>query len=282
MIMQQDIENTKRDLFRNILMNLAQKPELISNPTNRLKIYEQLEDLYYDSIAQNCFRHFYSDIFSILTIINNPSYNIAINDFGENISVLRKEYQPTRYDCNNNLIDITQNLKKLDDHISLEVARINYVDKFDRLDRIEKQEEKIIEQSNNVKILEDNINSIQKDHVTILGIFAAVVLAFTGGIVYSTSVLSNIHLVSTYKTIAVVLIIGLVLVNILFSLFYYIDGIVKKNTEPKLAPFYIANAILLSLLFLIFFAWTAGFIEKRNEHFNNHLEEQPTITYQIE
>ena len=39
----------------------------------------------------------------------------------------------------------------------------------------------------------------QREYISILGIFAAVVLAFTGGIAFSTSVLKNINTVSVYR-----------------------------------------------------------------------------------
>ena len=48
------------------------------------------------------------------------------------------------------------------------------------------------------RIEETNAHSkdVQKEYIAILGIFAAVVLAFTGGIAFTTSVLQNIHMVS--------------------------------------------------------------------------------------
>ena len=39
--------------------------------------------------------------------------------------------------------------------------------------------------------VEKRQENMQKEYITILGIFAAIVLAFTGGIVFSSSVLEN-------------------------------------------------------------------------------------------
>ena len=233
-------ERTKRTEFKNILYELAKDQNLLSSSSARSRMYKRLENLYYSQNPETSFRHFYSDIFSALIKIEKDETMGEISVLGQNISLLRKGYNAINYDNQNNIIDITDNLKKLNDHISLDIARLDYINK---LDRIATHEEKISDLQSTIQDLnsntkeistivnqtEENVRSLQKDHVTILGIFAAIVLAFTGGIVYSTSVLSNIHLVSTYKTIVIVLIIGLVLVNVLFSLFYYIDKIVHNK-----------------------------------------------------
>lgn len=286
-------ERDKRTEFKNILYELAKDQNLLSKSSTRSKIYTRLEKLYYSQDPETTFRHFYSDVFSTLIKIKDDKTLGEIQVLGQNISIIRKRYKAINKDNNGNTIDINNALKKLEDHISLDIARLNYIDK---LDRIATQEEKISDLQSTIQDLnsntkeistivnqtEENVRSLQKDHVAILGIFAAVVLAFTGGIAFSTSVLSNIHLVSTYKTIAIVLIIGLVLVNTLFSLFYYIDKIVHNNQKPKILPSIIANVVLLILLALTLWAWNDGWIENRNERFIKQSEQQPAITYQIE
>ena len=47
------------------------------------------------------------------------------------------------------------------------------------------------------------MESSQREYIAILGIFAAVVLAFTGGIAFSTSVLNNVAKASIYRTVTV-------------------------------------------------------------------------------
>ena len=48
--------------------------------------------------------------------------------------------------------------------------------------------------------LKKEIKGVEKEYISILGIFAAIVLAFVGGITFSTSVLQNISSVSVWKT----------------------------------------------------------------------------------
>ena len=58
--------------------------------------------------------------------------------------------------------------------------------------------------------VQERQEDMQKEYITILGIFAAIVLAFTGGIVFSSSVLENIDKPSIYRISLMAFIIGLV------------------------------------------------------------------------
>ena len=120
------------------------------------------------------------------------------------------------------------------------------------------------------KIVEERLGNAQREYIAILGIFAAVVLAFTGGIAFSTSVLQNLHISSIYRIVLAVVIIGLVLVNLLYGLFYYIGQLVNKNAENNLKPLWIVNLVFLLILIAIIFAWYCGFVEKRNTRINEN------------
>ena len=102
-----------------------------------------------------------------------------------------------------------------------------------------------------IKIVEERLGNAQREYIAILGIFAAVVLAFTGGIAFSTSVLQNLHISSIYRIVLAVVIIGLVLVNLLYGLFYYIGQLVNKNAENNLKPLWIVNLVFLLILIAI-------------------------------
>lgn len=170
------------------------------------------------------------------------------------------------------------------DHVNLDIARIAYSDGADRRISGESSIENLQSQINSMhqelqkaqeikhdyeitekKIVaaENKLDNSQKEYITILGIFAAVVLAFTGGIAFSTSVLNNIAKANAYRTITIALIIGLVLINVLFGLFYYINSLVNK--DKKIRPLIISNAVIIILLIITFFAWTNGWIENRDK-----------------
>lgn len=123
---------------------------------------------------------------------------------------------------------------------------------------------------NGIEETKDNLSKetkrMEKEYVAILGIFAAIVLAFVGGLTFSSSVLQNINNVSIYRIILVAAVIGLVLINILYGLFYYIDRLVRVKSEPKIRPLFITNGIILILIISVLFSWYFGFVEHRNRN----------------
>lgn len=280
-------ETKQRDTFRNLLLELAKDQKLLQDKRERVNVYTRLEELYYAPTREVRFRHFYSDIFSVLTRIREDSSLGDINILGQNLDVIRREYVPQNIDEAGRLINISDSINKLYDHVSLDIARLMYSDAGDRkisgeetIEGIQTKVKEIgvaIEETKKFQQeTEEKISNQQKEYIAILGIFAAVVLAFTAGIAFSTSVLENISNVSIYRILVVSLIIGLVLLNILFALFFYIDKLVNKTRQIK--PIIISNIIFLVLLFVTILAWYFGMVESRNDR----LKDSPVVQEEVE
>ena len=126
--------------------------------------------------------------------------------------------------------------------------------------------------------MEESLGNAQREYIAILGIFAAVVLAFTGGIAFSTSVLQNLHVSSIYRIVLAIVIMGLVLTNLLYGLFYYIGQLVNKNSANNIKPLWIINIVFISMILVIICAWHCGFVEKRNARINR---EKSSIQTQV-
>ena len=62
-------EEVQRNKFRDILFELASNQELLKDKSVRAKMYSRLEVLYWPEESEKPFRHFYSDIFSVLTAV---------------------------------------------------------------------------------------------------------------------------------------------------------------------------------------------------------------------
>lgn len=278
-------EEQQRSEFRNLLFSLANSQEILQSASERLKIYKRLEALYYTVNPKEIFRHYYSDIFSVLSQIQQGDKTGSIDVLGQNLMEIRKGYQPKNYDLNGKLIDISDNIKKLYDHVSLDIARMGYTDTADRrlvqedtieniqgqINRIQKEVEEaslvrkeINEANQQIEKFENRMQDTQKEYIAILGIFAGIVVAFTSGVAFSASVLENIHQSSIYRIVFVTLLIGLVLVNIIYGLFYYVDRIIRAKKDQSLFPFVLVNVILLILIGLTIGAWYFGVVEKRN------------------
>lgn len=269
-------EELQRKEFRDILFELASNQEVLRDKGVRAKTYSRLEALYWAEKTEKPFRHFYSDIFSVLTVIRKNTDLGDIHVLGQNLSMIREKYIPgTNTDSTGRKIDISDSIRKLYDHVSLDIARITYSEEGDRktsgeetiLDvqsRINVIEPKIEEAIEIQKNLSEELGKQQREYIAILGIFASIVLTFIGGIVFSTSVLQNIGAVSVYRLAAITLLIGIVLSNMLYGLLYYVNHLVYGNKKISSTLIIRANYLMLVMLVIVFVAWFVGIVERRN------------------
>lgn len=111
---------------------------------------------------------------------------------------------------------------------------------------------------NNIKeakdILHTETKGIQKEYITILGIFASIVLTFVGGITFSTSVLQNIHQVSIFRLIFIIDIISIVMVNTIHILTSFIFKINEREDIANKSIFFI-NLFFSAVLIADFLLW---------------------------
>ena len=136
-------EERQRNEFRDLLFSLADSQKILQSSSERVEIYtlmdavhpprkghalrcalgyKQLEGLYYSVNPKEAFRHYYSDIFSVLSRIQQGDQPGSIDVLGQNLMELRKRYKPVNYDSDNKLIDISDNIRKLYDHVSLDIV----------------------------------------------------------------------------------------------------------------------------------------------------------------
>lgn len=77
--------------------------------------------------------------------------------------------------------------------------------------------------------LHTEMKEIQKEYVTILGIFAAIMLAFVGSFTFSTSVLNNVSNTNVYKLSLIALIIGVVFIMLISVLIDFLRELNEKQ-----------------------------------------------------
>lgn len=156
-------------------------------------------------------------------------------------------------------IDISPQINKLFDHVNLDIARIQYMKKIE-LQTLESKDElsNVLKSANELK---QNVDNIQKEYITILGIFSSIVLAFVSGITFSSSVLENIANSNVYRTLAVVIILGFIFLNIINILVQFIISISSKESTKKKSNTYITyiNITLGIIFLLIILAWFFDF-----------------------
>lgn len=113
---------------------------------------------------------------------------------------------------------------------------------------------------------EKKIERSEKNYITILGIFASLVVTFVSGLLFSSEVLSNISSVSVYRLIVVILLLGFVLITICFSLYWFITKIINNDNDKELTNIYLTTIkVIVMLLLICGLLWGFGIVEGRNK-----------------
>ncbi len=206
------------------------------------------------------YRHSYHKI--SLTIYQNQNMNdYTLDNMLNNINTL----QGKMYLENQGKKELFSGIKKLCDHIQLEIVRINsnkssidevksliseFEDKaensIDKLKATTDEQkrgmekriaETIVDVEKKTKSAMENTDDIRNNLVgqvvAILGVFAAIVLAFTGGMAFSSSALENINKSSAYRIVIICLIIGFTFFNTITALVLYLDRLVFRITRRE-------------------------------------------------
>lgn len=270
-------EQERRDKLIELLFELSKAQDIFREKKKRSDIFLELEEIYYIPGSDEYFRHFYSDILSTLTQIDSDDNEGSLDVLAVNMQAIKDGYQAVNYD-GDKLIDISKSIIKLFDHTNLEVARINYTKQLNNATKsdlastkelLKKQREEFdntksetetirntlreeTEKAN--KKIEDNQKQMQNEYVTILGIFAAIVLAFTGGMTFSSSVLNNISKASVYRLSLISFIIGLVFFNLIWVLIDFVRDINGKTIRKKWL-FVVVNIIMVGGIICSCFAY---------------------------
>lgn len=266
-----NFEEDKSQDLKSLLIELSD-PQLFKDETVVEKYFNNFQKLYVIP-GNSKWRHNYSIIFSTIAFINSNLTQKSIDSLAENIQLLNKKYQ--EYFKNNQIKEadnISKELEKLKDHVNLDVARLNYT--FALLTNINSQikglnnfaEDLKIQSKENEKEIDDKINNFSKDlkdsnkeiereNITILGIFASIVLAFTGGLFFSNSVLENINSISIYRLLMIISIIGFVIYNLIWILLEFVRSINGKKISRN-CYWWIVNIVLIGLFIFSLLAYS--------------------------
>ena len=157
----------------------------------------------------------------------------------------------------------------------------------------------------NVAGFEDRVKDAEKRSnetgITVLGVFSAIVLAFNGALTISSSTINALPNVSPYRMIVFVLLLGFVLINIIFALFYFLNAIIvrnsfkgsdiggkkqKKNNNQSLNKWYIIiiDAIMIVMIIATIVCWRCGVVENRDAEYpqtTTSISEEVSVTADI-
>ncbi|GAA8402634.1 hypothetical protein HpDR45_04550 [Helicobacter pylori] len=237
-----------------IIALMCEKGDLSSQKD---RIIKALKEIY-----EGEYRHKYS---KITTIILNSTRDKeqAFMTLAQNIRTLQ-EIQDSK--DNKEVESIKPKLEKLYDHMNLECIRLQ--DFNEKMSRVKDVSNKLEDDLNkNYKKLSEELNKQQTQYITILGIFASIVLTFVGGLAFSTSVLSHIDKANAYRLVFVMAFIALFFGNILYLLFSFLSKISlskeKKDKQEKFfkKPIFWFN-LMVTILFVIGFCGELHIIQR--------------------
>lgn len=216
-------------------------------------VKSELEQIY----SEEDYRHRYSDIFATLSrIIDNEDNKSILQMWLERIKSMDFDER------------IKPKISKFYDHILLDINRTDYISNLMSKTKLE-YDGKLLEAVAKVNTLtgnlkqseiklkkvEQKLQKSQMEVITILGIFAGIVITFNSGISFITSSFSALKEAPFFKLSVMICFSGIIIISILYVLFDLIATI--NNNENHLSANVVIKinfGLLLSAIALIVFS----------------------------
>ncbi len=232
-----------------ILLSLAKGQDVLKD--NLDNYANRLVDVYSDGN----FRHMYSGIYAVITAVDSNE-DCDLETLSQNIARLYKEIQEKHSEKKN----VCKGVQKLYDHTNLDIARINYLkEKSERVkSELDEMRHSVEEEASQLR---EKAQKMQREYVAILGVFSAIVVSFVSGLGFSSSVLANMHTVSSYRLVFVVMMLAIVLFDVLAVLMNFVRDMVFTGEKHKYLFIGVnigVNIVFLAILIGDFIAWHYG------------------------
>lgn len=199
---------------------------------------EKVEEIY-----ANGYRQQYSDLLNMLNAIEEESdAHFDGQILCVNLEEL-SEYIRTEKDGSGNKKYSTEaflGITKLADHIGLEVQRsrdyegVSFLLRRTQLEAksdIDAYSKQLDESKGELERMRDEVQKVKMELVAILSIFAAIVIAFSGGLNYLGGTLSGAGTADIYDVAFAVLLCGILMFNIIAFLMYMVIAIVRLHDQ---------------------------------------------------
>ena len=175
------------------------------------------------------FRHSYYELSEFLEKESGPDERDLLSD---KVDKLLEEIN----DKGDSLIHVRKGLFKLADHLSLETMRLNRMENIKYLANDAKK--KLIDTDDQrkeyVSKLDEvsrKINGFHGQSITILGIFAGIVLGFTSGIEVVETAINALANTNLRDAVTFTVVLGLILFNTFFMFMYMLGKISEKSVS---------------------------------------------------
>lgn len=172
------------------------------------KIFKLIDHIKLERIRFSHFLKLHKE--DILDVIR-PSIDDLLSHTEETINSFYLEMNKKNREMSNKNEEVNNNLQSVKE----EQAKL--------ISNFEDEQTKLV---SNFKLEMDKLNN---NLISILGIFSAIIVSFFSGISFLGSALNNMHQVTIYKLLLVVIITGCIIFNIIAMLLYYIAKLSGKD-----------------------------------------------------
>lgn len=215
----------KRDALINILFDLSDT--YLEDNSGELESYaSKMSEIYSDG-----YRQLYSELFPILMAISKGDAD-SLQPLTTNLVSLYR-YVGSSKEWREKDSELFGHLLKLSDHVNLEMQRMvdrtvneeRYQELYDELSDLYDES---VKSERRLKKAVKKIKNLQLEVVSILAIFAAIVIAFSGGLNILGSAISGIGQVELQDLAFVVILCGIVLFNTIAFLLHAVYWIIRR------------------------------------------------------
>lgn len=141
------------------------------------------------------------------------------------------KHEDSKLDCNK----LIEKLHKLNDHVELELDRIQFSVKREREVRVRMVDDlnnTLRNAQNDMISTANNIEAkLNNTVISVLGIFSAIIIAFFGGLNVLANILTYLPNsdISIYRLVFISCLTGIIVFNIVFMLLYFISRMLDKD-----------------------------------------------------
>ena len=192
-----------------------------------------------EMIYEGEFKHSYSDLFPVILKIFEANNNYDKEYLTANLEIIRNELETDYSKAGKKYETVYKPFIKLCDHLNLQIGEMSVFSRTE--DKVNDAKALVTEVNNNLKnattTLEranEKAKSLQTELITVLSIFAAIVIAFSGGFTFLGGVMTSIKDVAYFESVVLSAVIcGLVIFNTIFLMMYLVSKITERNIYAR-------------------------------------------------
>lgn len=190
------------------------------------------------TIYTSNFRHNYSQFFPMIVEMSQEDNVCSLEYLSTNLEAVRTMVEESYLKDEKEFTTLYMPLSKLSDHINLEIGRYSYYSQNEQkvLDLERKTAMLQAELRNSTDALEkaqEKVSTMQTELISVLSIFAAIVLAFSGSISFLGNALAGMAQTTVFKSAFFVLLCGFVIINLIFLMMYIVGKITGRSIYAR-------------------------------------------------